>query len=180
MKVADIENLEDKDVIELFNKERKARRFVFCALSLFLFAVGCGKGHEYGERQNKGGESVYKGEMKRWNFDSGENGKIPNGFSSQMTGKGGPGKWETTKDHTATSTPNVLVQTSQEYSGYHFSMAINEKEIYDDLKLSVKFKGVKGKEDQGGGPVWRYQDADNYYIARANPLENNFRVYKGG
>ena len=57
-------------------------------------------------------------------------------------------------------------------------MIINENETYDDLELSVKFKGVKGKEDQGGGPVWRYQDANNYYIARANPLENNFRVYK--
>src|SRR5207249_845865 len=40
------------------------------------------------------------------------------------------------------------------------------------------FKAVKGKEDQGGGVVWRLQDADNYYIARMNPLENNFRLYK--
>ena len=57
-------------------------------------------------------------------------------------------------------------------------MAVNENEIYDDFELVVKFKGVKGKEDQGGGPVWRYQDNNNYYIARANPLENNYRVYK--
>ena len=49
---------------------------------------------------------------------------------------------------------------------------------YSNLELGVKFKAVSGREDQGGGPVWRYQDPDNYYIARANPLENNFRVYK--
>jgi hypothetical protein len=42
----------------------------------------------------------------------------------------------------------------------------------------VSFKAVCGVIDQGGGPVWRYQDADNYYIARANPLESNYRVYK--
>src|SRR5262249_45715295 len=47
-----------------------------------------------------------------------------------------------------------------------------------DLELSVQFKAMRGKNDQGGGLVWRYQDADNYYICRMNPLEDNFRVYK--
>ena len=103
---------------------------------------------------------------------------MPNDFSNQLTGKGGPGKWEVIKDGTAPSISNVIAQTSQEYFGYHFSMAINEKEAYDDFELIVKFKGVAGREDQGGGPVWRYQDNNNYYIARANPLENNYRVYK--
>jgi Domain of Unknown Function (DUF1080) len=42
----------------------------------------------------------------------------------------------------------------------------------------VSFKALKGKLDQGGGLVWRYQDNNNYYIARMNPLEDNFRVYK--
>ncbi len=95
-----------------------------------------------------------------------------------MTGKGGPGKWEVIKDDTASGISNIIAQTSQEYFGYHFSMAVNENEIYDDFELVVKFKGVTGEEDQGGGPVWRYQDNNNYYIARANPLENNYRVYK--
>jgi hypothetical protein len=147
------------------------------ALSFFLF-VGCGEEHANGEKGRHEEQIAYKGEVKLWNFDNDEIGKMPNDFSNQMTGKGGPGKWEITKDHTAPSTPNALAQTSQEYSGYHFSMAVNEKEIYDDLELSVKFKGVEGKEDQGGGPVWRYQDNNNYYISRANPLEDNFRVYK--
>lgn len=49
---------------------------------------------------------------------------------------------------------------------------------FTDLELTVSFKAVKGETDQGGGPVWRYKDANNYYIARMNPLEDNFRVYK--
>ena len=54
---------------------------------------------------------------------------------------------------------------------------INQQEI-KDLALSIEIKAVGGREDQGGGLVWRYQDADNYYLARANPLESNLRLYK--
>ncbi len=150
----------------------------FCILFFFLFTVGCGERYGYGERQSGEGKIAYKSETKLWNFDSDGNGKIPKGFSNQLTGKGGLGKWEVIKDDTAPSISNVIAQTSHEYSGYHFSMAVNEKEIYDDFELTVKFKGVNGREDQGGGPVWRYQDNNNYYIARANSLENNYRVYK--
>jgi len=149
----------------------------------FPFATGCYGNHEEEDIERNAikdtnEQIIYKGEVKLWNFDIDEVGKISDCFSNQMTGKGDLGKWEVVRDETAPSTPNALAQTSQEYFGYHFSMAVNEKEIYDDFELIVKFKGVKGREDQGGGPVWRYQDADNYYIARANPLENNFRVYK--
>ncbi len=161
------------------------KKFVISVFVLFffLFAIGCDGEYmkEYSEKEESGNwneKIVYKGEAKIWNFDNDKSGKIADDFTSQMTGKGGLGKWEVTNDDTAPSKPNVLAQTSQEYFGYHFNMAISEKETYDDLELFVKFNGVKGREDQGGGPVWRYQDANNYYIARANPLENNFRVYK--
>ena len=147
------------------------------ALSFFLF-VGCGEDHANGKKGRHEEQILYKGETKVWNFDNEKQGKIARGFSNQLTGKGGPGKWEVIKDDTATSTPNVIAQTSQEYFGYHFGMAVNEDEVYGDFELIVKFKGVTGEEDQGGGPVWRYQDNNNYYIARANPLEDNFRVYK--
>ncbi len=148
-----------------------------CALSFFLF-VGCGEKHANGERGRIEGQIVYKGESKTWDFDNDKQGEIPVDFSNQVTGKGGLGKWEVIEDATAPSISNVIAQTSQEYSGSHFNMAVNEDEFYDNLELTVKFKGAEGREDQGGGPVWRYQDHNNYYIARANPLENNFRVYK--
>jgi len=48
---------------------------------------------------------------------------------------------------------------------------------YKDVELRVAFKAVKGDKDQGGGFVWRYQDANNYYVARFNPLEDNYRLY---
>ena len=146
-------------------------------LSFFLF-IGCKEEYAHDEMKINEEQIVYKGEPEVWIFDNEKRGEIADGFSSQVTGKGGPGKWEVIKDGTAPSISNVIAQTSQEYFGYHFSMAVNENEIYDDFELVVKFKGVKGKEDQGGGPVWRYQDNNNYYIARANPLENNYRVYK--
>ena len=109
-----------------------------------------------------------------FSFDESETGKIPSGWSNYFTGKGGLGKWEIVDDNGN----NVLAQTSQENFGYHFDVIVNDDLIYQDLEITLKFKGIKGEEDQGGGPVWRYQDADNYYIARANPLENNYRVYK--
>jgi hypothetical protein len=117
-------------------------------------------------------------ETRLWNFDKESVGKLPKGFSNQVTGKGGPGCWEVIEDKTAPTPPYVLAQTSSENFGYHFNLVAIEDTDYSNLELEVKFKAVSGEEDQGGGPIWRYQDSDNYYIARANPLENNFRVYK--
>jgi hypothetical protein len=66
--------------------------------------------------------------------------------------------------------------------GNTFNLLLAEETKYKDLKVEVMVKAISGKEDQGGGPIWRAKDADNYYIARWNPLEDNFRVYyvKGG
>ncbi len=155
------------------------KKFILSVFVLYLcLFIGCKEEYAHNEKKIKEEQIVYKGEPEVWNFDNEKQGEIAVGFSNQVTGKGEPGKWEVIKDDTAPSISNVIAQTSQEYFGYHFSMAVNEKEIYDDFELIVKFKGVKGREDQGGGPVWRYQDNNNYYIARANPLEDNFRVYK--
>jgi hypothetical protein len=43
--------------------------------------------------------------------------------------------------------------------------------------VEVRFKALAGKEDQAGGVVWRWQNGDNYYVARANALENNVSLY---
>ncbi len=59
-----------------------------------------------------------------------------------------------------------------------FNLCVADDTKYKDVEVMVAFKAIKGEKDQGGGIVWRYQDADNYYVARVNPLENNFRVYK--
>ena len=93
---------------------------------------------------------------------------------TSVTGNNIPGHWEVIEEKEG----KVLGQTSTQSSGYLFNMLVLDNYALKDLALSVRIKAVGGKEDQGGGLVWRYQDADNYYIARANPLESNFRLYK--
>lgn len=118
------------------------------------------------------------GEWRTWNFDQVPAGQLPSEFSVPKTGRGTLPKWEVLADPTAPSPPNVVAQRSKENSGEHFNLAVVEDSDYQDLELEVRFKAVEGAEDQGGGLIWRYQDPDNYYIARANPLEDNFRIYR--
>jgi len=112
------------------------------------------------------------------NFDRDKPGQLPANFSQHVTGKGQPGIWKVVAETDAISKPNVVEQTSRKYFGYHFNVLVNDSTDFSDIELTLHFKAIYGKDDQGGGPIWRYRDANNYYIARANPLENNFRVYK--
>jgi outer membrane lipoprotein-sorting protein len=113
-----------------------------------------------------------------FNFDQTAVNTLPKGWKNQKTGKGGLGTWVVLADSSTSSKPNVLAQTSKKQPGYHFNLALAEKTEFANLKIKMKFKAIDGQEDQGGGPFWRYQDADNYYVCRANPLEDNFRFYK--
>jgi len=112
-----------------------------------------------------------------FNFDSDPVGKLPARFRSALTGQGTPGSWVVKEDATAPSKPNVLAQTSTDTTDYRFPLAMLEEGSFKDLDLSVKFKAVGGKVDQAGGLIFRAQDANNYYIVRANALEDNYRLY---
>jgi hypothetical protein len=114
---------------------------------------------------------------RTWNFDQDPVGKLPANFTSALTGRGTIGQWAVMKDDSAPSPPNVLAQVSQDPTDYRFPLAIVEETNYKDLALSVKFKTISGKVDQGAGLVFRLKDKDNYYIVRANALEDNFRLY---
>jgi hypothetical protein len=114
---------------------------------------------------------------RTWNFDRDAVGKLPANFSSALTGHGTIGHWEAMKDDTAPSPPNALAQTSADATDYRFPLAIADDTSYKDFSLSVKFKTLSGKVDQGAGLVFRLRDKDNYYIVRANALENNFCLY---
>jgi hypothetical protein len=109
--------------------------------------------------------------IKEWNFDSDQPGLIARGFINAS------GEWKVFADSTAASLPNVLAQVAQN-SGSTFNVTLVNGTLYEDLELSVKMKAIAGKEDQGGGFIWRAKDANNYYIARYNPLEDNYRLYK--
>lgn len=111
------------------------------------------------------------------NFDKDKEGVSPVGFSTALTGKGKLGAWVVMKDETAPSKPNVLAQTDMDKTDYRFPVYIFDSIVAKDVDVSVKFKAVKGSVDQAGGIVWRYRDKDNYYVLRANALEDNFRMY---
>lgn len=105
-------------------------------------------------------------------------GKRPEGWKVDHTGNGGGGAWKVIVDATAPSkTGHVLCQTG-ESPGTVFNLCVVDDTNCKDVTVSVMFKPKQGKKDQGGGIVWRYADASNYYVARYNPLEDNARLYK--
>ena len=106
------------------------------------------------------------------NFDQDKTGALPAGWKSGVTGRGSP-KWTVEKDETAPSPPNVLKQSG---SGT-FPWCVKSDTSIENGSVEVKFKPISGNEDAAGGVVWRWKDGDNYYIARANALENNVSLY---
>lgn len=105
-------------------------------------------------------------------FDNMNAGAAPAGWTATQTGNGSA-KWSVEKDDSAPSKPHVLKQSGQATFPVCFK---NDTSLKDGF-VEVKFKPVSGKEDQAGGVIWRVRDANNYYIARANALENNVTIY---
>ena len=95
-----------------------------------------------------------------------------------MTHNGGAPRWEVVRDESAPSPPHVFAQLSQDRTAGRFPLAIWDRTSVVDGSVSVAFKTVDGAVDQAAGIVWRYQDPNNYYIVRANALENNVVLYK--
>ena len=106
------------------------------------------------------------------NFDTFKAGDPPPGWTATKTGTG-EAKWTVEKDDTAPSKPNVLKQSGQAT----YLVCLKDDTNLKDGFVEVKFKPISGKEDQAGGLIWRAKDANNYYIARANALEDNVTIY---
>ena len=105
-------------------------------------------------------------------FDADAIGIAPPGWTAGVTGRGSP-RWTVEADATAPSKPNVLKQ-----SGHgDFPWCVKNDMLIADGYVEARFKPISGKEDQAGGVVWRWKDRDNYYVARANALENNGSLY---
>jgi len=135
-----------------------APRFVFCAASGLLapaFALG----------------DVF-------NFEAADIGTVPTGWTVAMTSDGGQPRWEVVRDATSPVGEKALAQTSDDRTSGRFPLAIYEGVDTVDGAVSVRFKPVSGRVDQAAGLVWRYRDPRNYYIVRANALENNVVLYK--
>jgi len=106
------------------------------------------------------------------NFDDLKAGAAPPGWTATKTGTGDV-KWTIERDDTAPSKPNVLKQSGQAT----YPICLKDDTSLKDGFVEVKFKPISGREDQAGGLIWRAQDANNYYVARANALENNVTIY---
>jgi hypothetical protein len=111
-------------------------------------------------------------------FDDFELGRPPKGFTTGLTGGGGPVSWLVREDATAPSGKRVLMQTSADTTSSRFPHCIVDAFSSADVTLRVKFKAVSGEVDQAAGLVWRYRDSSNYYLVRANALEGNVVLYK--
>jgi len=111
-------------------------------------------------------------------FDHDPVGSMPSEWESAMTKSAGVPRWEVQTDQSAPSRPNVLAQLSTDRTAGRFPLAVLRGVTMRDGEVSVRFKPVSGQVDQAAGLVWRYADQNNYYIVRANALENNVVLYK--
>jgi hypothetical protein len=106
------------------------------------------------------------------NFDADRPGAPPAGWTCGSTGGGTP-VWTVQAESGAPSGANVLKQTGKA----PFPWCVKQGTAVANGIVEVKFKPLSGREDQAGGVVWRWKDGDNYYVARANALENNVSLY---
>jgi hypothetical protein len=105
-------------------------------------------------------------------FDADVVGQPPAGWTCGATGRGNS-KWTVEADPSAPNKGKVLRQSGTAA----FPWCVRTDPKFADGWVEVKFKPMSGREDQAGGVVWRWKDGDNYYVARANALENNVSLY---
>jgi hypothetical protein len=106
-------------------------------------------------------------------FESTQTGVAPEGWTATLTGSGDP-KWTVESDDTAPSKSNVLKQSGRAT----YPLILKDDTKIKDGFVEVKFKAVAGSQDRAAGIVWRAKDATNYYVTRANALEDNVVLYK--
>jgi hypothetical protein len=117
-------------------------------------------------------------EASTWHFDVDRLDQLPPKFAMGTFFDGQPaGEWKVITTPKALSPPNVFAQLRAKGAEHHYNIVLIEDTHTADLDLSVSFLPISGKADMGGGLVWRAKDDRNYYLTRANPLEQNIRVY---
>jgi len=155
-------------------------KFSVIILLVALFIMGCKQDQSEAGRatiENRTAQSVKAPELTSdtsFTFEAYDVGLLPDGWSQSHSGRGNTTDWRIIED----DGNKVLAQLSSDNPNYHFNQIVFDGFIVRDVKLSVKMKGVNGSMDQGGGFIWRFTDADNYYVVRANPLEDNVVLYK--
>ena len=114
-----------------------------------------------------------------WNFDREQPGILPSEFSIGTLFDGRPaGDWQVLATDRAKSPPHVLAQLMPKGAEHAYKVVLVQGTTATDLDVRVSFLPISGKADMGGGLIWRATDDRNYYLTRANPLEQNIRVYR--
>ncbi|GGC68388.1 hypothetical protein GCM10011504_52980 [Siccirubricoccus deserti] len=111
-------------------------------------------------------------------FEGAPVGAPPPGFAVALTGDGPPPRWVVLEDASSPAGPRVLAETSRDRTSTRFPLAVVEGFEARDVALAVRFRPLDGRVDQAAGLVARYHNARNYYVARANALEDNVRLYR--
>jgi hypothetical protein len=124
------------------------------------------------------GTALAQGASSTWNFQGDKVEGPPAGFTFGRTGSGRPGKWVVLVDATAPAGDHVLAQVDTDDTDNRFPVAVASAPVLKDLRLEVRCKTVSGKTDEACGLVFRFQDENNYYVVRANALEDNVRLYR--
>lgn len=114
----------------------------------------------------------------RQDFETMSAGMPPRGFRLGLTGGGGPPRWIVLDDPSAPAGPRVLAEVSRDRTDTRYPVAVAEGFVARDVAVSVAFRPVEGRVDQAAGLVLRFRDARNYYVVRANALEDNVRLYR--
>ena len=114
----------------------------------------------------------------RLDFEDTPAGSLPRGFTIGLTGSGAPPAWRVVEDPSAPAGSKVLAQTSADRTDYRFPLAMLDVAQPADVDVSVMFKPVAGEVDRAAGIAVRLKDASNYYVVRANALEDNVRLYR--
>jgi len=113
-----------------------------------------------------------------WTFDRDKTGSLPEGWRIAETNPSTKlATWKVEADPLGPDKGHVLALTETANVRRTYNLAIADKPAFKDLDIEVKLQAISGKEDQGGGPIWRCKDENNYYVCRLNPLESNYRLY---
>ena len=114
---------------------------------------------------------------RTWDFQGDKIDEAPAGFTFARTGDGRPGRWIVRVDPSAPAGDHVLAQVDEDRTDNRFPVAVANGPVLKDLRLEVRCKQLSGKTDQACGLVFRYRDENDYYVVRANALEDNVRLY---
>ena len=158
----------------------KTKNLTLC-IFVVLIAVACGstnskqsdKEIQEQNAQAKFSDAAIPVEKINFDFERYNIDQLPGEWSEFYTGSGGT-EWKVQDDNGN----KVMAQLYRDNPNNHFNIVVYNNLTAKDMVLTARLKGVTGNHDQGGGFVWRFTDKNNYYVVRANPLEDNMVLYK--